>query len=297
MGGFNYLWQAGRQRKVSLDANNGLENSMPHVATFRHYLMVKPTYFNVEYSINPWMEPKKPTHTKLAVAQWEWLRDLYIELGHQVDVLDPRPGLPDMVFAANGATVIDGQVLVARFRHKQRRAEADAYLDWFQAQGYRSVRQARWINEGEGDLLFTGSRLLAGSGFRTIVQAHFESQMFFDLPVIGLTLVDPRYYHLDTALAVLDSNTIMYYPPAFSAASRELLTELYPDAITASDRDAEVFGLNAVSDGKHVVLPGAAVGLIGKLRERDFEPIGVDMSELTKAGGSAKCCTLELRTG
>jgi N-dimethylarginine dimethylaminohydrolase len=270
---------------------------MRHVATPRHYLMVKPTYFNVEYSINPWMEPKKPTFTKLAVAQWEWLRDLYIDLGHQVDELDPRPGLPDMVFAANGATVINGQVLVARFHHEQRRAEADAYLDWFQARDYRSVRQAQWANEGEGDLLLAGSRLLAGSGFRTSVQAHIESQAFFGLPVIGLTLVDPRYYHLDTALAVLDSNTIMYYPPAFSAASRGLLMELYPDAITASDSDAGVFGLNAVSDGKHVVLPGAATGLIGKLRERNFEPIGADMSELLKAGGSVKCCTLELRTG
>jgi N-dimethylarginine dimethylaminohydrolase len=269
---------------------------MLRVAIPRRYLMVKPTYFNVDYSINPWMNPKMPTFTKLAVAQWEWLRDLYIELGHRVDELDPQPGLPDMVFSANGAIVVNDQVLVARFRHKQRRAEANAYLDWFRARGYSSVRQAEWTNEGEGDILFAGSRLLGGSGFRTIVQAHMEAQKFFDLPVVGLTLVDPRYYHLDTALAILDSNTIMYYPPAFSAPSRWLLTQLYPDAIIASDSDAEVFGLNAVSDGKHVVLPGAATELIAKLRERDFEPIGVDMSELLKAGGSVKCCTLELRT-
>jgi N-dimethylarginine dimethylaminohydrolase len=32
-----------------------------------------------------------------------------------------------------------------------------------------------------------------------------------------------------------------------------------------------------------------------QLRDRGFNPIGVDMSELLKAGGSAKCCTLELR--
>ncbi|MET7400229.1 dimethylargininase [Dactylosporangium sp. NPDC005572] len=268
---------------------------MRRTATPRHYLMVRPTYFDVEYSINPWMDPKKPTATDLAIAQWEWLRDLYLELGHRVEQLEPRPGLLDMVFAANGATVLNGQVLVARFRHRQRRAESDAYLDWFRAHGYRDVRQSRWVNEGEGDYLVAGGRLLAGTGFRTDARAHLESAEFFGVPVTGLTLVDPRYYHLDTALCVLDAETVMYYPRAFSPASRRLLETLYPDAITAGDGDAAVFGLNAVSDGRHVVLPQAATGLIAQLRERGFEPIGADMSELLKAGGSVKCCTLELR--
>ena len=39
----------------------------------------------------------------------------------------------------------------------------------------------------------------------------------------------------------------------------------------------------------------AATGLIHQLREHGFEPIGVELSELLKAGGSVKCCTLELR--
>jgi N-dimethylarginine dimethylaminohydrolase len=116
------------------------------------------------------------------------------------------------------------------------------------------------------------------------------------VPVIGLTLVDPRYYHLDTALAVLDDDTVMYYPEAFSEDSRRQLEELYPDAILASGNDAEVFGLNAVSDGKNIVLPQAATGLIAQLREQGFNPIGAEMSELLKAGGSVKCCTLEIRS-
>ncbi|MGW5053455.1 dimethylargininase [Actinokineospora sp. NPDC004072] len=268
---------------------------MARTATPRHYLMVRPTHFDVEYSINPWMDPGKPTFAQLAITQWEWLRDLFGELGHRVEVLDPRPGLPDMVFAANGATVIDGRVLVARFRHTQRSAEAGAYLAWFKARGYGSVRQAQWVNEGEGDYLVAGRRLLAGTGFRTSTRAHAEAADYFGLPVVGLTLVDPRYYHLDTALAVLDDETVMYHPPAFAEESRRALERLYPDAILASADDAAAFGLNAVSDGRHVVLPQAATGLVAQLRERGFEPIPADLSELLKAGGSVKCCTLELR--
>jgi N-dimethylarginine dimethylaminohydrolase len=257
--------------------------------------MVRPNHFDVSYSINPWMDPDRPTSTTLAVTQWERLRELFVDLGHTVELLDPVQGLPDMVFAANGATVVDGRALVARFRHEQREPEAASYIEWFKNAGYAEVRQAAHINEGEGDYLVTGSHILAGSGFRTDPRAHAEAEEFFGRPVIGLTLVDPRFYHLDTALAPLAEDTIMYYPAAFAPESLDLLEKMYPDAVKADDHDAEVFGLNAVSDGAHVILPQAATGLRAQLAERGFEPIGVDLSELLKAGGSVKCCTLELR--
>ena len=61
-----------------------------------------------------------------------------------------------------------------------------------------------------------------------------------------------------------------------------------------SSADAYVLGLNAVSDGRHVVLPAAATGFAAQLRDAGFEPVGVDLSELLKGGGSVKCCTLEV---
>jgi N-dimethylarginine dimethylaminohydrolase len=257
--------------------------------------MCKPTYFEVCYSINPWMDPSQPTDVDTGLGQWKYLHDLFVELGHDVQLVPARPGLPDMVFAANGATVIDGRVLVARFRHAQRQEESEAYLEWFHQRGWTDVRMARHDNEGEGDFLFTGAEVLAGKGFRSVQAAHDELRDFFGRPVVSLTLVDPRFYHFDTALAVLDHGEVMYYPQAFHPESQDVLASRYPDAILASEADAVAFGLNAFSDGKYVVLPEAAVGLAGQLRERGFEPIGVDLVELLKAGGSVKCCTLELR--
>jgi N-dimethylarginine dimethylaminohydrolase len=113
--------------------------------------------------------------------------------------------------------------------------------------------------------------------------------------VVPLRLVDQRFYHLDTALCVLDPDTAMYYPAAFDAAGLAVLGELFPELIEAKDEDAEVLGLNAVSDGLHVVLPAAAGGLAAQLATHGFEPIGIDLSELLKGGGGPKCCTLELR--
>jgi N-dimethylarginine dimethylaminohydrolase len=259
--------------------------------------MCPPAHFGVLYSINPWMDPAKPVDTALALAQWEQLREVYRSLGHTVEELAPDPTLPDMVFTANGATVFDGRVFGARFAHPQREPEAEAHLQWFAEHGYAHLHVPVHINEGEGDYAVTASWLLAGRGFRTNPLSHGEAQEFFGRPVIGLELTDPRFYHLDLALTVLDDATdeVAYHPAAFSPGSREVLRRLFPDALLVDEQDAAAFGLNSVSDGLHVVLPQAAAGLTGALRERGFEPVPVDLSELHKGGGSVKCCSLELR--
>ncbi len=261
----------------------------------RHYLMCRPTYFAVDYAINPWMDLSVPVDTDRAVAQWTELRDTYRGLGHVVDEIDPIPGLPDMVFAANGATVVDGIVYGAQFRYPERAAEGPAYLNWFDAAGFQT-HAAKEVNEGEGDLLLTERFLLAGTGFRTDLAAHAEAQELFGRPVITLQLTDPRYYHLDTALPLLGGNDIAYLPEAFSPSSQRVLAQLFPDAVIATPDDAAVLGLNAVSAGHHVVMPAQAVRLADDLRERGDRPVPVDLSELLKAGGGVKCCTLEVRS-
>jgi N-dimethylarginine dimethylaminohydrolase len=264
-------------------------------AAVRRYLMCPPEHFTVAYAINPWMRPDQPTDPALAMRQWAQLRDVYVRLGHDVRTIDPVPGLPDMVFAANGATVVGGKVLGARFRYPERSGEADAYLDWFRQSGYEDLWEPEYVNEGEGDILFTGRVLLAGYGFRSDEAAASEIGRVFGLPVVSLRLVDQRFYHLDTALCVLTPDVAMYYPAAFDDAGRAALAELFTELIEAKDEDAEVLGLNAVSDGLHVVLPAPAHGLAAQLAAHGFEPIGIDMSELLKGGGGPKCCTLELR--
>ncbi len=269
--------------------------SMPRTARPRRYLMCPPEHFEVSYAINPWMDLTVEVDVPLAGRQWAALRQTYLDLGHVVEVIDAEPGLPDMVFAANGGLVVEGRALGARFTYPERQAEGPAYLRWLSQAGLKDAAEAVHVNEGEGDFLVVGEMILAGTGFRTDPGAHGEVQELFGLPVISLTLVDPRYYHLDTALAVLDDHNVAYFPDAFSEGSREVLRRLFPDAVLASAHDAAVFGLNAVSDGRNVVLASAAVELAEDLRARGYVPIGVDLSELLKAGGSAKCCTLEIR--
>jgi arginine dihydrolase len=261
----------------------------------RTYLMCPPTHFDVRYAINAWMDPQTPVDRDRAVAEWEGLRAAYRSLGHTVHVLPPVEGLPDMVFAANGATVVGGMVLGAKFRHPERAAEADAHLAWFRERGYRRITPPAYVNEGEGDFAFAYRAIVAGHGFRTDPLAHNELHTAFGLPVISVALVDPRFYHLDTALCVIDPFTAAYYPGAFDDDGLLKLKTLFPELIEATEADALAFGLNAVSDGRHVVIPHDATTLAGRLAERGYEVIPIEMTELRKAGGGPKCCTLELR--
>src|SRR5262245_45757526 len=261
--------------------------------------MCPPEHFEVRYAINPWMDLTVPVDPAQAMRQWDTLRQTYLDLGHRVDVLTPEAGLPDMVFSANGALVLAGKALGARLKHPGAQRESPVYLTWLQRAAARGelteVREAVHINECEGDFVVVGELVLAGHGFRTDPGAHLEVQEFFGVPVVSLELVDPRYYHLDTALAPLDRTNIAYYPPAFSPCSRAVLRRLFPDAVLATEHDAAVLGLNAVSDGVNIVLSAQAEHLAQQLREHAYRPGAVDLSELLKAGGGAKCCSLEIR--
>ena len=268
------------------------------VATTRTVLMCRPDHFTVSYRINPWMHPHVPTDTALAVRQWEGLYRIYLDLGFDVHLIDSIPGLPDMVYAANGGFVLDGIAYGASFQYAERQPEGPAYMDWFRANGF-DVAEPASVNEGEGDFLLVGDVILAGTGFRSAGDSHDELARVFGREVVTLTLVDPAFYHLDTAIAVLDATPgaedIAYLPKAFDAASRAVLEARFPDAILVSDEDAGVLGLNSFSDGANVVIASRAAGFERQLRERGYNPIGVDLSELLLGGGGVKCCTLELR--
>lgn len=264
-------------------------------ATKPSVLMCRPEHFTVSYRINPWMHPEEPTDTSLALTQWNALYDTYQDLGFDVHLIDGLQGLPDMVYAANGGFVLDGIAYGAKFHYPERGPEGPAYMEWFRANGFQ-VAEPQEVNEGEGDFLLVGDSILAASGFRSDSGSHQEIASIYGREVVSLQLINPSYYHLDTALAVIDPTTIAYLPSAFDDASLSILRKRYPDAIIATEEDASILGLNSFSDGHNVVIAARATTFAKDLQDRGYNPIGVDLSELLLGGGGVKCCTLELRS-
>lgn len=173
------------------------------VATKRTILMCKPDFYTVSYRINPWMHPEEPTDTSKAVEQWESLVAVYEQLGFDISYIDPIDGLPDMVYAANGGFVLDGIAYGAKFQYPERQPEGPAYMDWFRQAGL-TVAEPEQTNEGEGDFLLIGDTIFAGTGFRSDSTSHDELAKIYGREVVTLKLINPSFYHLDTAIAVLD---------------------------------------------------------------------------------------------
>jgi len=94
---------------------HGADKAPERASRIRHYAMTAPTFFAVEYAINPWMDTSTAVDTHVAMNQWETLRQTYKELGHTVELVEPVAGLPDMVYAANGGLLVNGKAVVARF--------------------------------------------------------------------------------------------------------------------------------------------------------------------------------------
>ena len=258
-------------------------------------MMCSPLYFDIEYEINPWMHTDNQVQKDLANQQWLQLNSIYGQLGWKVEHIDPIEHLPDMVFTANGALVINHKVALPTFRAPDRQPETAHFKQWFVERGYTEFLEPKYDFEGEGDALVWNDIIFAGYPWRTDRPSHAELAEFFEAKVVSLQLADGRFYHLDTCLTIVDEQTVTVWPPAFTAESLKLIRDIVPNVLEATEQDALAYGLNAMSDGKNIVLSDKATSLIDIYRQKGLNVFPTPISEFQKSGGGVKCLTLELR--
>jgi N-dimethylarginine dimethylaminohydrolase len=274
-----------------------------------HLLMCPPRHFAVTYSINPWMDPKAwadrggNLHAE-AQRQWADLHRALVGAGAAVDIVEPATGLPDLVFTANAAVVLDRKVVLSRFRYPQRRDEEPVFAAAFAALAARGVLDNGFqlpeglILEGAGDCIWDPTRRLfwLGCGFRSdaAVAPFLERQ--FGRPALALPLAEACFYHLDTALCALPCGSVMYHPGAFTAAANATIEAQVAgeDRIRLDLGDAERFAANAVCIHKTIVLSSCSDRLRSMLRERGYEVVETPLAAFMRSGGSACCLTLRL---
>ncbi|MCY3020300.1 MAG: arginine deiminase-related protein [Planctomycetota bacterium] len=263
------------------------------------FLMCRPTFYGINYQINPWMNVHRQANRALALQQWLALRCvLEEEFGAAVAVCRARAGLPDMTFAANAGLVCGETFIPSRFRYRERAGEEPFFTAWFRRRGYRIAALAGEHRfEGAGDALFLGGNLFAGYYFRTDIQTHARLGELLGVRVYSLELVRPRFYHLDTCFAPLGASAAVYYPDAFDSYSIRVLKEHADDLIAVRHDEAYEFGCNAVVIGKKVVIAEPCRELARALRRRGYAVYRLKFSEFIKAGGAAKCLTLQLDQG
>lgn len=258
-------------------------------------LMCPPDYYGIEYEINPWMSRSKGSTPERAHQQWRALHDTLRGLGVVVELMQPQPGLPDLVFTANAGLIFGNQFYSSRFRHEVRARETPHFDAWFTAHGFQVEHLPEEVYfEGAGDALFCGTTLFAGYRIRSDVQGHQHLGKILHRQVLPVELINPRFYHLDTCFCPLAPGEAIYYPAAFDGYGRKVLTSHIPRLLAVNESEAHRFACNAVVIGKTVVLNTGCEQLSAGLRQWGYIPITTALDEFLKAGGSAKCLTLRL---
>jgi N-dimethylarginine dimethylaminohydrolase len=272
-------------------------------------LLTDPAHFGVTYKINPWMQPcawaQDPAgHLGAARRSFHSLALALAAAGARLEVMQGVAGLPDMVFPANAAVVLDRIALLARFRYPERQGEEQHFRKYFHALMRRGLLDAvtqfppGCFQEGAGDCVWDAARgrFWTGYGQRSTRRAAFEISAFFGRETTALELVSPRFYHLDVCYCPLSGGEIFHYPPAFSKASLAAIRDIVPpeDLIEATDEDAARFNVNAVNIGDCLVMAKASRDLVARLSERGYRVSEVDLLPFIMSGGGAYCMTLRL---
>ncbi|MBS0363168.1 MAG: amidinotransferase [Proteobacteria bacterium] len=271
-----------------------------------HFLMTDPSAFDVSYRINPWMDPGAWTaeHGVAAAAGSAALRRALVGLGAAVETIEAVRGLPDLVFPANAAVVLDGRVLLARFRYPERQGEEAMFRAVFTRLKARGLVEEivdlpeGMLQEGAGDAIWDIGRghFWVGFGPRSDRASVGVIRRTFDKPVVGLQLASDRFYHLDTCFCPLSGGQVLYYPAGFTAeALATIHAQVAPaDRIEASEEEAAALCVNAVNLDRHVVMARPPESLRGKLAAHGYRLTEVDLAPFIRSGGAAYCMTLRL---
>jgi N-dimethylarginine dimethylaminohydrolase len=270
------------------------------------FLMTDPDCFDVRYRINPWMQPTawRPEHAVAAKTASASLKAALQAAGARVETIEAVRGLPDLVFPANAAIVLDGRVLLARFRHSERQGEEAVFRSVFARLKTRGLIQEivdlpnGVFQEGAGDCIWDADRRLfwAGFGPRSSKSSVGAIARTFGEEVVGLELASDRFYHLDTCFCPLAGGKLLYYPAAFTPAAQAAIRERVPQdqRIEASDEEAAAFCVNAVNLDARIIMARAPASLRAKLTARGYALTELDLDPFILSGGAAYCMTLRL---
>ncbi|WP_248579313.1 arginine deiminase-related protein [Nocardioides sp. InS609-2] len=266
----------------------------------KHYAMVRPDHFRVDYRINPFMDLADQPDPLLARDQWDHLVAAIEDNGGAVEVLEQRDDAPDMVYAMNlGLAMVrpDGgpSMVMSHMRHAERRMETGSAQPFFADLGYATSyvgREGVGAHFEAGDAFAWGDALVVGYGPRSDELALKHLATDLDVRVRGFRITHPGMYHLDLAFCPLDERRAIVCPAAFDEASAAALLELVPEPLILSETDAlETFAANSIVLGKTILMPACPDSTRAQLEEWGFEILLLELGEFHKGGGSIRCLT------
>lgn len=230
--------------------------------------------------------------------EFNLLVQTYQNLGIEVFFLPPSETYPDSVFARDfGACLKDGYIL-GRFKHEYRKNERKAYEKKMQE---LNIPQLFKIHEGYfegGDFFFLDDKtIVIGLLERTNqigyqeIKEHFKNQY-----EVLFVESDPEFLHLDMCFNLIDEHLALICKDAFDISFLQELQKRNIELIEVSKKDIFRHGLNVQALGDKKVLALKKNHDINlQIKQKGYEVIELDITEILKCGGGIHCMTFPLK--
>lgn len=183
-------------------------------------------------------------------------------------------------------------------RKEKRKREVAYFEAWYKNEGYKIHHLQDAAFEAMGDALWFPGKNLIISGYgssehhRTDIEALRQLSTITGIPVIGIHLTHRDFYHLNTALCFVSSDTCLAYPDGVGEEGMSILRMLFKNIIEVplDEAYAPHFACNAFSpDGRVVLIQHSCQKTIAALEDLGYIVLRVDTSEFIKSGGSVFC--------
>ena len=230
--------------------------------------------------------------------EFNLLVQTYQNLGIEVFFLPPSETYPDSVFARDfGACLKDGYIL-GRFKHEYRKNERKAYEKKMQE---LNIPQLFKVHEGYfegGDFFFLDDKtIVIGLLERTNqigyqeIKEHFKNQY-----EVLFVKSDPEFLHLDMCFNLIDEHLALICKDAFDISFLQELHKRKIELIEVSKEDIFRHGLNVQALGDKKVLALKKNHDINlQIKQKGYEVIELDITEILKCGGGIHCMTFPLK--
>ncbi|MBZ5752679.1 dimethylarginine dimethylaminohydrolase family protein [Metabacillus rhizolycopersici] len=268
---------------------------MSEYDVLKRVILCQPQYMTIREVINETQEHFKNEgiHIERALEQHgEFVKTLKNN-GIEVILLPYHKKYPEQVFTRDIGFTLGQTIFVANMATDVRAGEENVLKQWLEDEDISYYNLEGEIIEG-GDVVIDQETIYVGLSNRTNQKAAEQLQLLLNqFNVIPISFKD-KYLHLDCVFNVVSPEVALIYPNALTKKDIELFSSRY-ELIEVSEEEQFQLGTNVLNIGNKKVLSLPVNEKVNKqLRNRGFQVIEVDITEIIKSGGSFRCCTLPI---
>ncbi|MGX7196793.1 dimethylarginine dimethylaminohydrolase family protein [Enterococcus olivae] len=236
----------------------------------------------------------------LVKQEFRQLRELYVKLGVEVNVVTPPETMPHAVFARDLGGCVKEGVVLGNFKRNIRKTETKFFQAALEELNISVIGEV--VGEGTfegGDFAFLNERTLAVGLLDRTNEAGFQ-QLQTILEPLGYILhavpMKAEYLHLDMCFNLVTPDTAIAYKKGLPATFLEVLDDLGITLIEGGESEVFHHGYNVQALGNRQVISLKQNTKINQaMRQREIEVHEIDITETLKLGGGIHCMTFPLK--